>query len=191
MANLIPSRRNHNRGNLTQGRSDPWSMMRDEFDNLFNRFFGRLPAGFDFGEEFDRVWDFNVSDKGNEVIVRAELPGFEADDLDVQVNHDVLTIQAERKRENKEEHEFEERSFRRVVTLPAGVDADKAEASYRNGVLELRFPKTEQTQGKRISVRAQESPPLQQQATGKQATAQTATEKPSQTQTSQQKGKKA
>jgi HSP20 family protein len=66
-----------------------------------------------------------------------------------------LTIHAERKHEEKgkdNRYNYSERRLHRSVTLPAGVDADKVEARYRNGVLELQFPKSPEAQGKRITV---------------------------------------
>jgi len=85
------------------------------------------------------------------VLVRADAPGFEAGDFDVQVANDVLTIKAERKEEKDGQVE---RQLYRTLTLPAGVRADDVEARYRNGVLELRLPRAEEAAGKRIEVKA-------------------------------------
>jgi HSP20 family protein len=92
------------------------------------------------------------------VVVRAEAPGFEATDFDVQVSGDVLTIRAEHKEESREGGEggpAESRygCFERWVTLPGGTDRDKVEARYRNGVLEVHLPKTPEAQGRRIEVK--------------------------------------
>jgi len=125
---------------------------RREFDVLFDRFFSDWPAPFEPEAAGVRMWDFDVSDSDNEVIVKAELPGFDDKDLDVQVNDNLLTIKAEKQRKGDGEREY--RSFRRTITLPAGTNPDKAQASYHNGVLELHLPKTEQAKGKRIPVEA-------------------------------------
>jgi HSP20 family molecular chaperone IbpA len=111
------------------------------------------PSRGEFGGE--RFWDFDVSEDDKEVVVRAEMPGFDEKNLDVQLHNDVLTIKAEK--EQKGEGEEQYRRFFRSVTLPPGVEADKAQASYRNGVLEMHFPRSEQAQGRRIPI--QGSPP--------------------------------
>jgi HSP20 family protein len=92
----------------------------------------------------------STTDNDNEFVVKAEVPGFDANDLNVQINENLLTIEAERKRETDKEKELSR--FRRSVMLPAGIDAEKAQATYRNGVLELRFAKTEKAKAKRIQV---------------------------------------
>jgi HSP20 family protein len=107
-----------------------------------------------------RGWGFEAQDHEKEVVVRAELPGFEPDDLHVQVHEDVLTVKAEKK---EAEGQRSYRKFFRSVTLPTGVEAEKAQATYRNGVLELHLPKTEKAQPRRIPVHAEHGQP---QATG-------------------------
>jgi HSP20 family protein len=76
-------------------------------------------------------------------VVRAELPGIDPDkDVEVSVEHDMLTIRGERREETKEKNhrEFHYGSFIRTVSLPKGADADKITASYTDGVLEVRVP---------------------------------------------------
>jgi HSP20 family protein len=140
---------------LSTERAHPLEQFRREFDTLFDRFFGGFPAPFDpeFGQM--RWWDFGVEDQGSEVVVRAELPDFEEKDLDVQLHDNLLTIRAEKQQEDGQEHRS--RSFRCTVTLPSGADPDKVTATYRNGVLELHVPKTEQAQGRRIPVQGQQA----------------------------------
>ncbi len=122
-----------NRGSLSTERAHPLEQFRREFDTLFDRFFGGFPEPFDreFGEM--RRWDFGMEDRGNELVVRAEMPGFEEKDLDVQLHDNVLTIRAERQEGDGDERRSS--SFRRTVTLPAGTDADQVTATYHNGVL--------------------------------------------------------
>jgi HSP20 family protein len=126
--------------------------MRNDLNTLFDQFFGRGSAMAGFGDEDLRFWDFDVTEDDKEVTVRAEVPGFEPDELNVQVNNDTLTICAEHRQQG--EHERSYRSFRRTVQLPTSVDADKATASYRNGVLELHFPRAADALTKKISVQA-------------------------------------
>jgi HSP20 family protein len=143
---------------LAARQDDPFSLMRREFDTLFDRLFGRWPGpGGDWGVP---GWGLDVEDAGQEVVVRAEAPGFEATDFDVQVSGDVLHIQAHTGQEvpegEKEGRPARQRygHFERRVTLPAGTDVDKVEARYRNGVLEVRLPKTPEALGRRIEVKA-------------------------------------
>src|SRR5262249_40127842 len=117
---------------------------------------GRWPAPFDSDWGVDRFWNLELDDTGKEIVVRAEAPGFETNDFDVQVTGDLLTIRAERKQETKEEEggsHMEERRFQRSITLPAGTDVDKVEARYHNGILELRFGKTPEAQRRKIEVK--------------------------------------
>jgi HSP20 family protein len=129
----------------------PLSRFRDEFDALFDRFFGGSMMG---PWETQPFWGFDMEEKEKEVSLRFEAPGFEAGDFDVQVSGNTLTVRAERKQEakDKERPSYSERRFQRSVTLPVGTDPTKAEAHYRNGVLELLLPRTEEAQPKRISV---------------------------------------
>ena len=141
MANLPVHRGNGGRA-LGSRMPSPLEQMGREFDRIFERAFGGglAPWEEDFADM--RVWDFDVRDDNKELVVRAEIPGFEPNEVDIQLNNDVLTIKAEKR--EKAEGEEEYRSFYRSVTLPAGIDADKAQANFRNGVLELHLPKTEQ-----------------------------------------------
>src|SRR5262249_10379585 len=130
------------------------------FDTLFDRFFGRLPAPFESGWGTSPYWGLDVHDTGKEVVIRAEAPGFEKDDFDIQIAGNLLTIQAEQKHEaeeKKDDYQFTERRygrFQRSVALPAGTDTDNVEARYRNGVLEIHLPKTPEAQGRRIEVKS-------------------------------------
>jgi HSP20 family protein len=93
--------------------------------------------------------------------VTAELPGLESKDLDVSVSGDVLTIKGEKKSEKEEKDEqrhIVERSygsFVRMVRLPTAVAQDKIKASFKNGVLTVSLPKTEEAKPQSISVSAE------------------------------------
>jgi HSP20 family protein len=91
-------------------------------------------------------------------VLRADAPGFEPDEFDVQISGNQLILKAEHK---EEQVEGETRGYRygrlyRTVPLPAGVVEDKIAATYRNGVLELHLPKGEQAKGRRIDVKGAE-----------------------------------
>jgi HSP20 family protein len=95
------------------------------------------------------------------LIVRAELPGLNKDDVHVDINDDVLTIQGERKQEHEEEREGVYRterqygSFYRAIPLPEGTIADSAKATFKNGVLEitLQAPPREVSRGRRLEIK--------------------------------------
>jgi HSP20 family protein len=96
----------------------------------------------------------------DEVVVKAALPGIKPEEVEVSITGNTLTINGE----SKEEHEVKEQdyirkerrygSFSRSVTLPSGLKADKAEATFENGVLTLKVPKSEEVKPKTIKVKA-------------------------------------
>lgn len=147
-------------GRMATRKDFPLERLRPDFDTLFGRLLGGWLAPFeqDFGAM--RMWDFDVKENDKEIVVRAEMPGFEANELDVQLNNDVLTIKAEK--EQKGERQEEYRSFYRTITLPAGIDAEKVQANYRNGVLELHIPRAPGAQPRHIAIQGA------QPATGRQ-----------------------
>lgn len=134
----------------------PFEDLRSEIDRVFSEFtpgffdrrFARFPAPLAGGLP---AIDFVESDTAYELT--AELPGIETKDLDVSLSKGILTIKGE-KQESKEEKEKEyylsERrygSFQRSLQLPDGVDADKIDASFVNGVLKVVLPKTPGSHG--------------------------------------------
>ena len=118
--------------------ASPFSLMRrmrDEVDRLFDN------AGFGGrGAEWPQVEAFQ---RGNEFVVRADLPGTNKDDINVELNDDSLTISGERRHEEKEEREGFYRSersygsFHRTIPLPEGAIAESANAQFKDGVLEI------------------------------------------------------
>jgi HSP20 family protein len=99
---------------------------------------------------------------GDMLVVRAELPGVDPDkDVEITVSDDVLTIAAERREEKTEgeqgkpgyRSEFRYGSYRRSISLPAGVTADAVNATYHDGILEVRAPvATPKTEPQKVSV---------------------------------------
>jgi HSP20 family protein len=93
----------------------------------------------------------DVADEGDSFVLTADLPGFERDDIDVEVHERTLRIDATHQSEREEEHEEDgkyvqrersKRSLSRSVTLPEDVDEDDASASFENGVLTVTLPKS-------------------------------------------------
>jgi HSP20 family protein len=132
--------------------------MRDAMDRMFEERFLRPPFPFaPWGEESLAV-DMYETDES--VIIETAIPGVSAEDIDVSISGDTLTIKAESKEEKeikRESYLRRERrfgSYCRSVTLPGGLEAENAEADYANGVLTLTFPKAEEVKPKTIAVKA-------------------------------------
>jgi len=160
MARIIPWRKDNDASRSLAPRSEfPFRQIRNEFDALFDRFFGGWPSVFstDWGLQPAWGWGLEMDDTAKEIVVRAEAPGFEPGDFDISITGNTLTIQAERKQDSKEakgESSFSQRRLQRTVTLPAGVDPDKVDCRYKNGILELHLPRKEQAQAKRVEVKS-------------------------------------
>ena len=97
-------------------------------------------------------------DKDN-VVVKAEIPGLEKKDVEVKLTDSRLTIRGEKKKEEEvkeEDYSYSERSygaFARVLQLPCQVKADKVKASFKNGVLEVKLPKSEEAKDRSVNVK--------------------------------------
>ncbi|UCC69186.1 MAG: Hsp20/alpha crystallin family protein [Armatimonadota bacterium] len=120
-----------------------------DLDRLFDSFFGRPLLRWE-QEEGVRVPAVDLTETENEVVVTAELPGVERKDLDVEVLPEALTLKAEMSQESEQKEETYHRRervwgrFERTLSLPAEVVADQVKAVFKDGVLEVRLPKTEQ-----------------------------------------------
>ncbi len=92
----------------------------------------------------------DIYEEGDDVVVKAELPGMKKEDIEVSLADDSITISGEKKKEEKVErkgyfrHERSYGSFARSFSLPSEVRTDDAKAEFRDGVLEIRVPKTEE-----------------------------------------------
>lgn len=102
----------------------------------------------------------NVSEDANAVYVRAEVPGIKAEDLDIRMENDTLTIAGERQRATDDEsvsyhrREREWGAFRRSFSLPTRIDSTLVEANYRDGILTVTLPKAAEARPKQITVQA-------------------------------------
>jgi HSP20 family protein len=142
-------------------RWNPWKdmvSMREHMNALFNDSLfrpGRRDDDVALG-----VWSPSVDmfEKDGKVVIKAELPGLEKKDLNLEINNGVLTLKGERKYDNevKEENfyrrEMSYGKFIRSFTLPAEVDADKIKADFQNGLLTVEVPKSEAHKPKQIKV---------------------------------------
>lgn len=151
-------------GSLTRWQRSPFGSLFDRWNDEMDRFFN------DFG--FGGSWltrsqptvgwtpQIEMRQRGHELVVRADLPGMNKDDVQVDINDNVLSIQGERRQEHEEEREGIYRnersygSFYRAVPLPEGTISDSAKASFKNGVLEivLQAPPQEVNKGRRINI---------------------------------------
>ena len=135
----------------------PVPTMRDEFDRVFDQFFG---PGFQAPRAFETLWqpalDFSENEK--EFIVRAEIPGIPKEDLEINLDGQMLVVSGRRdfeKSDKTEEFFWREREtgkFVRMVRLPTPVDAAKIVAAYQDGVVTIRVPKLHPTVKTRIPV---------------------------------------
>jgi HSP20 family protein len=97
----------------------------------------------------------------NDIVIKAELPGMEKENVEVKLTDHMLTIKGEKKKEEevKEENYYRSErsygSFVRTLELPADVHADKVKASFKNGILEVRLPKTEEAKTKEVKVKVE------------------------------------
>ena len=131
--------------------------LREAMDRLFDDAFTR-PINLRDGGWTSPAVDMYQTD--DEVVVRAALPGFKADEVQINVTGDVLTLRGEMKhQEEKQERAWHIRehrwgSFERSVALPTEVTADKAVADFENGILTITLPKAEEVKPKTITVKA-------------------------------------
>jgi HSP20 family protein len=135
------------------------SRLRSEMDRLWDDYFG---SGRRALRPMEEAWMpmVDVSETADKITVKAEIPGMEAKDIEISMAGDTLTIKGEKKAEREEKDEnyhMVERSygsFSRAMKLPAMVDPDKVEATYKNGVLTIVLPKKEEVKPKAIEIKA-------------------------------------
>lgn len=134
--------------------------LRDDVDSMFGRFFS--DNGFHMWPHEVTFPALDVVDNKKHVKVKAEIPGMDADDIDLSVHDGLLTIKGEKKEEKEEEgddfirHETSYGSFERTISLPEGTDESKVDASFKNGVLKITFGKKKGAEhpSKKIKIKA-------------------------------------
>jgi HSP20 family protein len=140
----------------------------EEMDRMFENFFHRgwmrplhweRPAWAELPVPFEgKMPRVDVIDRDGEIVVRAEVPGVDKNDLDVSVTENSVTIKGSTRREEKEEKgdyfrcETTQGSFSRTVSLPCDVDNEKAKTKFKDGILELTLPKMEKTKRRSIKI---------------------------------------
>lgn len=144
------------------GPLSPFEEVERRFEDFFRRPFSlfgpswlprlRMPEM----EEFTPTVD--IFEEGSDVVVKAELPGMKKENIDVKLTGNAVTISGEKRKEEKVEKKNIYRlersygSFTRAFTLPSEVQTDKAKARFKDGILEIRIPKTEEAKKKEKKV---------------------------------------
>ncbi|MFP4623328.1 MAG: Hsp20/alpha crystallin family protein [Gemmatimonadota bacterium] len=137
---------------VTQRTRSPWAEM--------NRLAREMDSMFGGVSGSNDLWapPVDVEETADEIVLTAELPGMKREAIDIELEDGVLTIQGEKKEEEKQEGTqgllYERRwgSFTRRFTLPRAVDAGNITASYQDGILKVRVPKAEEAKGRKIEI---------------------------------------
>lgn len=136
-------------------RYDAFDDLRREMNRLFFDFESARPA-----LEFEAGWPrVSLDDSGDELVLRAEVPGIAEKDLELQVQENSVSLRGERKEEVPEGHSIHRKEradfrFARSFQLPVAVAVDKVDAQLKNGVLTVTLPKAEAAKPRKIAVRA-------------------------------------
>lgn len=146
---------------MTMQRWEPFREMmtlRNAIDRLFEDTFVR-PSSWLYEREGRGILPLDMYQTENEVVIKASLPGFKPEEVDISITGDTLTIKGEHKEEKEakeEDYFYKERrygSFSRMVTIPVDVKSEKAEAVFENGELTLTIPKAEAAKPRQIKVK--------------------------------------
>jgi HSP20 family protein len=130
---------------------DPFARLQQELERMLSAFEGPSSGVYP---------PLDIFDAGDEIVVKAELPGVDPAKLDVEVRDDTITVSGERTNDMpKEKGAFHRRErldgqFRRLIRLPARLESAEARAEYKYGVLTIRIPKTKEVRPRRLQVEA-------------------------------------
>ena len=139
------------------GAFDQLSNLRQEINRLFELPFGESARESEF---FGWAPVVDLYEDKDHVVVRAELPGMKKEDIEISLHQGSLIISGERKLQSGEDDGETSRSerffgrFQRALELPKPVDANRVTATYKDGILTVRLPKTEESKPKQITVKA-------------------------------------
>src|SRR5688500_9677461 len=130
--------------------------LQSEVNRVFDAFFGGAANGATRARRWVPAMDLVETD--DHLVLRADLPGLNKDDVNIEIKDGALTVSGERRAEHEDKSEGFYRierafgGFSRSLTLPDGVDADKVDASFDNGVLEIRIPKPAARKPHRVEI---------------------------------------
>jgi HSP20 family protein len=133
----------------------------DSFGRPWGRFFGMgWPRWLQFWEDFGyRGPAIDMYDEKDNIVVKAEVPGLKKEDLEVTIKDNLLTIKGQKQRDEElkdKGYYYSERSygsFERCIEIPREVQTDKARSSFKDGILEVRIPKTEEAKRKEVELK--------------------------------------
>ena len=138
-----------NYGNQEQ--IDPFYAMQSRMNQMIDRFISQPFSELSTGSNFNNLGDFlpriDISETEGEILITTDMPGMDEKDVEINLEKDTLIISgtktARKEEKGRHYHRIERRegSFRREIPLPPGVDADKVNASFKMGVLEITIPK--------------------------------------------------
>lgn len=143
----------------------PWrpfrelTTLRDEMDKMWNRAFGEWPRIEPMAGEWTPSLD--VSETKDNIVVKAEVPGMDPKDIDISMASGVLTIKGEKKQQKEEKDEnyycceSSYGAFTRSTRLPHEVQSDKIKASYKDGILKITLPKSEEAKKKEVKIKVE------------------------------------
>ena len=129
----------------------------DEIEDAMARMWDAGNGGWPWATAMPSI---DISETEKSVDVKLDLPGVKAKEIDIQLNGNLLTVRGDRKEEEEKKgkmfHRVERRygSFSRSITLPCPVQEDEVAAEYRDGVLSITLPKTEEAKSKKIAVKS-------------------------------------
>lgn len=149
--------------NDTHNMMDAFNNLEHKIENMFhnlwhNPFHHEESKEFSFPVTFNAFPKMDVIDRDKELVIKAELPGIDKEDIDVSIANNRLLVKAKSRHEEKEEkgdfikQEIRSSEVYRSVQLPGEVDDDKVKTSFKNGLLELTIPKKEKSHRKHIKV---------------------------------------
>lgn len=165
----IPVKPDNTSVKTTMSKMHPLTDMESMFERMYDRYFGRnrqiftnwieLPSFRNWRDDMDlRLPSLDLVERDDEILVRAEMPGIEKKDIEITMTGNLLNINGESSSEKKDEkgnyhhHEISSSTFARSVMLPDSLDTSKASARLKDGILEIRFPKTATSKRCSISV---------------------------------------
>jgi HSP20 family protein len=145
---------------------DPFRDLRNLQDEMNRLFTLGFPRGANQEEILRGAWSPSVDiyEGKDEIVLEAELPGMRAEDVDVSIENNIITLRGERKFEKKDENDNYHRveraygSFTRSFTLPRNVVGDEAKAEFTNGILHISLPKREEEKARKIEIKAADEP---------------------------------
>lgn len=138
-------------------RRSPFGTLREELRDFFSNVLAEEAEGWRAGQLAPSI-DLSETDQALEA--RMDIPGMKPEQFDIQVNGNLLTVSGERKEEKEEKGRTYLRTERRVgafsrtITLPCTVKEDKIDAQYKDGVLAISMPKTEEAKSRKIKVKS-------------------------------------